>query len=645
MSDRRATALPFPGRARSLAVAAVMMIAVLSIVMWWNGQPALLAPVGAIIGVCLPLTRRLPGTVAFMASMIFVAAFYLAAMLGLGLLLAVGPLRPVVAIGILLAPCLGIGVDLILGTRPASGRRDDLTHPLVPLSALVGPTLLLLAVGVAVAFQGRGAVAFAMSGDARNHLLIARQILSAGGIGTDILAAFPPLSEAVVALMTAVHGRVFMGPEQVLMLDLQVLAGILIMGSVAWSLAGACVIGALGTLSSARQAVVVASASMIPLAGLGLGIALRDGFVSIVFLMPLLMSALGLSMWLARGTEPAPAKTLVWLAAALSLPVVTATWSFMAPIGAMVIMAALIASSRNSTHRETVGAACMALGAAASALLLVVPLAGSLRGVTNGGSIAAPPPALFIAVSLLVISIVAAGLPRITRWAFLPYGMGTLGAGAIVLFMAVQQPAGSEWNYYPAKVAWIWVLVGFSLLLVPAAFVRARPAATSSVTQAHRLLLAVAGSLGVLALVVSSSGVGSPLLPVEPAAASSSCSRTTDTASIVGGWRYPDARIAEAVLEYGAIDRPLAFWAYTDPLNDRMGNFWMSTYDQEDPQSPQFQFSPFGQWAYGSPCVVERLCELLNQDPRRTVVTRDAALPGYVERQCNVPPGRVWLDP
>ncbi len=638
-------------RLRVLGDCAVLVAVVASVVLWWQGHPAILAPAAAVLGVALPLSRRLPVPAAVTAALILVVSFYLTAVVGSGVMQLSVPLSPSVALSVLLVPCLGAVLDLALRRPPASRDETSASHwadRAIVLGALAGPALLLLVVGIAIARYGQGALAFAMSGDARNHLLLGRQIVSLGGLGGEILALAPALSDSVLALTIAVPGTGVATPDQVLTTDIQALAALLVSATIAWSFACACLVWALGRLQRVPQAFAVAAASVIPLGGLGLGIALRDGFFSAVFAMPLLISALCLSTWTVRERGHRRGRMLTWLAIGLSLPVAATVWSLMLPIQMMVLLGALIGSHRRSMPRDTLEAVGIVLVAFTAALLLLLPLllGPGTAVLTATGSISAPWPALFVTVPLIVLSIAAAGLPQIRRSVFLPYILGTLGAGAVVLYLVAKQPPGLWWNYYPAKVAWMWGLVGFPLLLAPAAFVLPRRPAATRGPRGLATMLAAAGSLAVLGLAAGSVRVSSPLLPAVLGGLSPGAQTAGGTFSILRGWGQPDSRMVDAVLRLGASNQLLVIWAYSDPGNDRLGNFWMSTYDPLPPPGPGTPISPFGSWAYTyNPTDINQLCALLGQDPLRNVATRDSLLPSTVDSQCGLPAGRVWVLP
>ncbi len=637
-------------RLRILGDCTILLTAVASVVLWSQGHPAILAPAAAVLGVAMPLSRRLPAPAAGTAALILVVGFYLTAAVGLGLTQLSVPLAPIVALGVLLAPCLGAAVDLALRRPPSPPDNTSATHwaiRAIVLSALAGPALLLLVVGVAIVRYGDGALAFAMSGDARNHLLFARQIVSLGGFGPAVLAAYPALSDSVLALMIAVPGRVVATPGRVLENDIQALAAILVSVTVAWSLSCACLVWAVGRLQRRTQAFAVAAASVIPLGGLGLGVALRDGFFSAVFAMPLLISALCLSMWTIRERDPRRGWMIAWSAIALSLPVAATVWSLMLPIQITVILGALIGSYGRSWARDTLKAVGIVLLALAAALLLLLPLLGQRAAdLTATGSISAPSPALFVTVPSVVLLIACGGLPQIRRSVFLPYLLGTLGAGAVVLYLVAKQPSGLAWNYYPAKAAWMWVLVGIPLPLAAAAFVRPRRLATARGSRILATVLAVTGSLAVVGMAEGSVRVSSPLLPAAFDGLSPGAQTPGGTFSILRGWGQPDDQMVASVLRWGASGQSLVIWAYSNPGNDRLGNFWLSTYDPLPPPGRGAPISPFGGWAYGyDPTDMNQLCALLDRDPRRNVATRDSLLPQTISSQCGLPAGRVWVFP
>ena len=639
-------------RRRFLWYGVVLITVVASVLEWWQGHPAILAPAAAVIAVAMPASRRLPVPAASAAALLLVVGFYLAAVLALGMTAISAPMRPSIALGVLLAPCLGVVVDLALVRRSEPRRGASTrswTERIAVVGAVAGSALFLLVLCVAIARYGEGALAFVLGGDARNHVLVARQILSRGGMDGVMLSQVPTLSNSVLALMMASRGMGFAPPDQILRNEFEALAALVTLATIAWSLSSAGLVWAVGGLRHRAQALALLAASLIPLTGLGLGVALRSGFFSIVFAMPLLISALSLSVWTVRTRDRRRGSMLSWVAMSMILPVAATTWTPMLPVETMVVAGAIIGFHRRSMVQETLKAVGIAGVAMVAAVLLVLPLLtgpGNLAAVTATGWISPPPPAVFLTVPLIVLAIAVAGLPQVRRSVFLPYLLGTLAAGAVVTYAVAQQPPGLEWNYYPAKLAWIWVLVGFPLLLTPAAFVVPLRSTTAWGRRVLPTTIAAAASIAVLGLAATSVRVSSPLLPQAAAALAPGAQPDGTTLLILNGWQGPDWRTVDAVLALGAKKQSLVMWNYFDPGNDRLGNFWLATYDPLLSPDSGAMFAQFFNWAAAEDGVdVNQLCDLLNRDPLRIVATRNSLLPSVVTSRCGLPADRVWVAP
>ena len=107
-------------------------------------------------------------------------------------------------------------------------------------------------------------------------------------------------------------------------------------------------------------------------------------------------------------------------------------------------------------------------------------------------------------VPVLVLLIATGRWSAIEAGAFVPYLLGTVAAAGIMAYAVLVQPQGLPWNYFPAKIAWTWLLAGLPLLLVPFAHPRVAPG---------RRATAVAGSAGVVLGALALSPVTSPVLP------------------------------------------------------------------------------------------------------------------------------------
>ena len=636
-----------PSSARLAASAVVLAIAAGSCLQWWFGQPIVLAPVASVIAVTLLSSRRLPVPAAAAASLLLVTGYFLAALLLFGLSSHSAPIRPSIAGCILLAPCLAIGVDLMLG-RPLTAMNLASNKVLVDWvlwgGVLVGPILLLSAIGLALMRFGEGGIAFALGGDARNHILISRAILAAGGLSIRALSSGPLLSNSVLALTMDTRHRALASPGQLLSHDMEALAALLTVSALAWSLASAGLIWAIGSLRHKTQAFALTGASLVPLTGLGLGVALRDGFFSAIFALPLFVAALGLATWSVRFRGRREGWILTWLAIVAILPIAAMTWSPMLPIEAALVCGALLGLHERSIARRTLMRGCLAVASILVTLALLWPF---LKGqgeqpIAASGSIIPPSLEVFVLVPILVLAIGLAGALQVRRSVYLPYAFGTLGAGILVGYAVWRQPPGALWNYYPAKIAWLWILVSFPLLLVPAAFLVPPLRSTGGRGIPRRTAFAAVGALAALGLASVSDVVSSPLLPRTIASYTSGARIAWGSQSIPSGWDWPAPSAIDAVLRLGSLKRPLVMWNLIDPANDRLGNFWLAVYGPLPADGLRFGESNFIGWAYSSDnSDIAQLCVLLREEPERMVITRDPQLPTLTASKCHVPVQRV----
>jgi hypothetical protein len=238
------------------------------------------------------------------------------------------------------------------------------------------------------------------------------------------------------------------------------------------------------------------------------------------------------------------------------------------------------------------------------------------------------------------------GIPRGTRSVFLPHLMGTIAVTCIVVYAVTRQPSGSEWNYYPAKLAWLWILAGLPMLLIPAAYAVPAFVGGRLRREAVDASFRVTSSVVVLALAAVMVRVSSPLLPPALALVGGGGHVFGNAWSIPAGWGQPDARMVRFVLDLAREDRSWVIWSYSDPGHDRLGNFWLSTLDPLPAPGQGPRVDAFGGWAYTyDPTDIAALCSLLASKPGRTVATADPALLGIVRTSCGASAAIVRVFP
>jgi hypothetical protein len=487
---------------RRLGWAAVVAFAAVGVLQWWLGSAPLATLAASYVAVLGLLTRALPLRVAVPAALVVQQAVLLALVLLVPVVLG-GPLRPGVALAVLLTPCLAVVPDVVLERRSAPPDQP-VQVPWPPVAAAcVGGLVMVGTVLLAVRADSYGIAAWSASGDARLHLLFARMILDEGGLHGAPFTTQPEYQESLTALLLDTHGRGTLAPGALLEHDLRVLGELSAFLIVVWTLATTATLLGFGALRGRAAWVVVVAASLLPLTGLALGVLIRDGFLPILLLVPLVLASLTVLSWLHTTDRTGLPVTVAVGVSAVALPVLAFTWTPFFVVVAVASILPWLRVLRADEQRALRLALMFAGGAAASAYCLLV-LLKTHSYLTVDGSIAAPSPVTALLVPVFVLLVAVGRWSSAEPRAFVPYLVGTVTALGITTYAVLAQPDGLPWNYSPSKIAWIWILVGFPLLLLPFAHPR-RPS--------PHLLPVVAGAAGVVLAAMAFSPVTSPVLP------------------------------------------------------------------------------------------------------------------------------------
>ena len=599
---------------RLVGWAATVVLAAAGVAQWWFGSPPLALLAASYVAVLGLLSRALPVRVALSAALLVQQAVLLAMMLLVPLVLG-GPLRPGVALAVLLVPCLALVPDLLLG------RRDETGEPLrVPLAVLAAACTGAVVLVVTVLLAGRddsfGRFAWSGSGDARLHLLFARAVLEEGGLRGLPFSEQPQYQEAFTALLLDTHGRGALSPGALLEHDLRGTGTVATGLTVLWTLSTSAALAGLGALRGRGAAVVVAVASLLPVTGLALGVLLRDGFLPILLLVPLLLCSLTVLGWLHTTDRGSAAVTTGVVATAAAIPVLAFVWT---PHAVVVGVAALLPWLRalRSGEQRTPRLAAMAVGAGSGAAYCLYVVVQGVYNVQILGAIAAPSPVTVVLVPVLVLGIVLGRWSALDGRALWPYLAGTVAAAAITAYGVLAQPEGVPWNYYPAKVAWTWLLVGLPFLLVPFAHPRTAPGLGRT---------AVAGVTGVLLGALALSPVTSPVLP-HPVSWLQSGQAPTHT---MAAWDQPDIDSLRLAVSLGHPRNRYVVYAVSPP-DDRLTNFWLSAYDRI---GGSVYHDEFLRWGYRETGTLAEVCELLVLQPYRVVATADPTMEQQLRQEC-----------
>lgn len=599
---------------RRVGRAAAVVLTGVGLAQWWLGAPALGLLAASYVGLLGLLSRALPVRIAVSAALLVQQAMLLVLVLVVPLLLG-GPLRPGVALGILLVPCAAVVVDLLWPRRAETG--EPLRVPLALLAAAcVGGAATVVTVLLAGRSDSFGMVAWSASGDARLHLLFARMVLEEGGLHGTPFSFQPEYQEALTALLLDTHGRGTLAPGPLLEHDLRGVAQVSTALTVLWTLASTATLLGFGSLRARGTAAVVVAASLLPLTGLALGVVLRDGFLPILLLAPLILAALTVLGWLNTTDRAGSSVTVAVGASAAAIPVLAFTWT---PHAVVVGVASLVPWLRvlRTSDQRGLRLALMVVGSTAGAAYCLFVLAQAGGFIDIPGAIASPPPATVLLVPVLVLLVAAGRWSAVEGKAFVPYLVGTVAAAGIVAYAVAVQAEGLAWNYFPAKIAWTWMLAGLPLLLVPFAHPRVAPG---------RRLTTVTGAAGVVLGALALSPVTSPVLPNQVAWLQSGLTPT----QTIAVWDQPDVVSLRLAVSLGHPRTRYVVYGVSPP-DDRLTNFWLAAYDPYDGPTNRDEFITWGYYETGSPADI---CRLLDLQPYRVVATADPDAEEQLRQEC-----------
>lgn len=545
------------------------------------------------------------------------------------------PQPPIINLGILLAPVL-VGVVLIViairSQRGAAGASLFFDRIAVMIAASV-------VLGVA-ALRSRGAsydIAWAMSGDARNHLLIVRASLFNGGLTVEQIRSYPAAFNAVAALVAGSTPRSPLSSGDLMLHDMRALAGVYLVLVIAL----ACmIVAALASFISRRTSTQGASAVSMSLllmvaasasaSASVLGTALRDGSFSAYGGLAISLASVVIAMSALASRSRGP---LIFAFLAPAIVLLFVSWTILAVIPvalAVAVIATFIVRSRRRNAPSAQGGARAGqllllalplLAAAGIAAVTLVNLARLEASFRLTGSIASPNIWLLPIIALVLVGI-AIVVPGIDRTLVIAMLVAVL-IGVVTVVWLAHLPAG--WReltatYYSQKTLW---LVAATLVWVP--FLPLVLVADRVTARARAIPVAVALSVASLAVVLGLSAATSVSQPVMQA---------------VAGWQEPTARTITTVAKEADIHPSFVLWDYSPTGDDRLGNFWAAL-AWTTTESGQYKKTPaplsggLAYWAYfETGQQVQQLCPLVADYPAITVVTRSSDVPAELRQTC-----------
>lgn len=533
---------------------------------------------------------------------------------------------------------------------PAAGSARGVGRVLTGVLPTVVVVGALVAAAVVAASGPLHDVAWAMSGDARNHVAITRSVIGAGGLTPESLTAYPAVLNALVAVVAGAADRA-VAPGALILVDVRAVAAVYVLAAAA---TGTLLAGALVELvpralrSTPRVVRLVAPVALVAAAAAGsplvLGVALRDGFLSASGAVPLALAAIVLALRCAAPTGvPVPAFLLLLVA----LPLTFFAWTVLAVVPAALVVlvlalhaTGLVRDRRRGARDRRVGAWVVAALAAAELAVMggaVVVVWHRLAPqlVLPGTAESAHPFLLLVLVLAATAAGMLSGAPGARTTMLVPAVVGVVGV-LTVLGLRAMPEGGVAWTYYAVKTNWLvgacLVWVPFALLVLRACATPTGPTGTPDERPRAALRPAaglVAAALAVTVLVGSATTAGDPLL------------------GALRGWDQPTATTVTEVVENADAGDPSVLWGWSPRADDRLANFWAALAWGADPQGHWLDLPGVGggvaAWAYTADGT-DDLCELARAVPGLDVHTRDAGLDETLDATCPGAAVDVRLD-
>jgi hypothetical protein len=198
--------------------------------------------------------------------------------------------------------------------------------------------------------------------------------------------------------------------------------------------------------------------------------------------------------------------------------------------------------------------------------------------------------------------------------------------GLVVLRWLTSLPvSGPTWTYYAVKTLWLTtsslLWVGFApafLAVVDAGRVGRSREWRREIANAFR----AASWSGVVLVVISFSTTATDPLPV-----------------VRAGWFQPSARVVAEVVAAANRYPRFVFWQWTDPGNERLGDFWAALAWDSTPNGTSIPFPPrlpggLALWAYYETGSNPQLCTVVEAVPHIAIITSNLKLATQLRSVC-----------
>lgn len=502
--------------------------------------------------------------------------------------------------------------------------------------ALIFAAIVLVATKV-IGDRGPGFdMAWAMSGDSRNHLLIVRDIMSTGGITFEKLQEYPAAINALSAIFASSTSRIGLSAGELLLVDVHALVATYSLSIIA---VGALSIAALHHFIPERLTnriplgigVILLFAAATSASPILLGTALADGFLTGYGALVGALISVNLALRCvdsSRGSIPA----YILLAPAMVFTFLS--WTLLAIVGITLSLAVILLTVFQSQNDQTANSKRVQIWAAASANLLCIAAIAivTIRNFDRLKSVFAltgaitPQHVLVLPILFFLIMTLFFSRSKSISRIQLGFLASVILVGTVVIaWLYSLSLTGFAPTYYSDKTVW---LVTGSLLwasFLPGLYViiRMSPAEPVRKFSFTPPITALAYSCGIASVIGMSTTVADPL----PLAWQ--------------GWNAPSAQIVSEVVSNAQNAGPFLFWQNTDPGNDRLGNFWaIAAWDTDEsgaylPPTPELP-SGISYWAYMASGQNLDLCEPLLAYPDLTLISNTADLKHQISEECKI---------
>lgn len=512
------------------------------------------------------------------------------------------------------------------GRHRARGSAAISGEPLVALLVLV----LVEATFELIKLRGHDfGLSWFMEGDARNQVVGTRQVLAAGGITLKEMTSYPAVVNAISAIFDGAGGRSGLSAGTLLIRDVQAMVATVVLICAGASL---CLMAAIaetfdrGEREVRRLPVLVliplGVGGSVSLGALFLGLGSSGGFLSAMGCLVFAVASLVVGMRLVQRYDNA---TMV--VATFAMFLVVGSWTFLVVVPGLALLVGVVRGvqrvrqlrHREGTRRElrltTLVLAVSSLSLIGVAVALVLNGHVLVTELKNPGGIVAGNLGFFEwlgAASVLVVLVAPGARQRSVRLLVVAEFVVLC---LVVLWMHSIHPSGVAWSYYATKMLWLatctLVWVPF-VLVVDALRGAGRLLRRSGSVATARVVLAVAGS-GVLLWGINQE---TPyFFPVR---------------SAFDGSTLPTPRMVQTVVRDADEGTPSVYWAYGNPMDDKLGDFWSAlswAYDPNGTLKPGAAGADYVHWAYAEQGTLTQLCQVVSEYRLRIVTTNPHLIP------------------